>query len=162
MAAGRRRRFCHGQVFADYTPLVEVTTVSYWDVRSRQAQTSKDLGVLDAGIRSEETGGRHLDELHRLIVRVFIAGVPADMLEVRKRPIPGFLRRDKSWDVEVTVGDRVVGIVELKSMAGEEPGKNYNNRPFLPELCCRHPQSMPAVPGDESPTGVALLTEGVA
>ncbi len=113
----------------DYTPLVEAAVVSYWDVRSRQAQTSKDLGVLDTGIRSEVTGGRHLDELHRLIVRVFIdAGVPADMLEVRKRPIPGFFRRDKSWDVVVTVADRVVGIVELKSMAGEEPGKNYNNR----------------------------------
>ncbi|MGI9118781.1 MAG: PaeR7I family type II restriction endonuclease [Acidimicrobiales bacterium] len=113
----------------DYTPLVEAAVVSYWDVRSRQAQTSKDLGVLDTGIRSEVTGGRHLDELHRLIVRVFIdAGVPADMLEVRKRPIPGFFRRDKSWDVVVTVADRVVGIVELKSMAGEEPDKNYNNR----------------------------------
>ncbi|MDQ3355081.1 MAG: PaeR7I family type II restriction endonuclease, partial [Actinomycetota bacterium] len=112
----------------DYTPLVEAAVVSYWDVRSRQAQTSKDLGVLDTGIRSEVTGGRHLDELHRLIVRVFIdAGVPADMLEVRKRPIPGFFRRDKSWDVVVTVADRVVGIVELKSMAGEEPVTNYDN-----------------------------------
>jgi type II restriction enzyme len=49
------------------------------------------------------------------------------MLEVRKRPIPGFFRRDKCWGVVVTVADRVVGIVELKSMAGEEPGKNYNN-----------------------------------
>lgn len=27
----------------------------------------------------------------------------------------------------VTVGDRVVGIVELKSMAGEEPVTNYDN-----------------------------------
>ncbi len=37
----------------DYTPLVEAAVVSYCCVRSRQAQTSKDLGVLDTGIRSE-------------------------------------------------------------------------------------------------------------
>lgn len=113
----------------DYTPLAEAAVVSYWDVRERQAETSKALGVLNTGIRSEVTGGRHLDELHRLLVRVFVdAGIPAHLIEVRKRPIPGFFRRTKSWDVVVTVAGRVVGIIELKSMAGEEPGKNYNNR----------------------------------
>lgn len=113
----------------EYTSLVEAAIASYWDVRVRQALSSKALGVLNTGIRSEVTGGRHLDELHRLLVRVFIdAGIPAHLIEVRKRPIPGYFRRTKSWDVVVTVADRVVGIIELKSMAGEEPGKNYNNR----------------------------------
>ncbi len=113
----------------DYTPLVEAARRL---LLGRPQPPGPDLEGPRRPrhrLRSEVTGGQHLDELHLLIVRVFIdAGVPADMLEVRKRPIPGFFRRDKSWDVVVTVADRVVGIVELKSMAGQEPGKNYNNR----------------------------------
>jgi hypothetical protein len=35
--------------FPDYTPLVEAAVVSYWDVRSRQAQTSKDLRQRPSG-----------------------------------------------------------------------------------------------------------------
>lgn len=63
------------------------------------------------------------------MVRVFVdAGIPAHLLDVKKRPIPGYFRRDKSWDVVVMVANRVVGIIELKSMVGEQPGQNYNNR----------------------------------
>ncbi len=53
---------------------------------------------------------------------------PAHLIDVKTRPIAGFFRRDKSWDVVVMVADRVVGIIELKSMAGNSPGQNYNNR----------------------------------
>lgn len=49
-------------------------------------------------------------------------------MEVKRRPIPGYFRPDKSWDVVVTVSDRVVGIIELKSLAGNSPGQNFNNR----------------------------------
>src|SRR5688572_19309060 len=113
----------------DYTSLVEAAVASYWKVRGTQAEASKSLGVVNTGIRAEVTGGRHLDELQALVVRVFVdGGIPAEMMEVRRRPIPGYFRRDKSWDIVVTVSDRVVGIIELKSMAGDQPGKNYNNR----------------------------------
>ena len=113
----------------DHTPLVEVAVGSYWDVRRSQSERSLAQGVLNPGLRSEVTGGRHLDALQALIVRVFIdAGIPAHLIDVRKRPIAGFFRRDKSWDVVVMVADRVVGIIELKSMAGTSPGQNYNNR----------------------------------
>lgn len=102
---------------------------SYWNVRQSQADKSRALGVLNTGTRAEVTGGRHLDELHSLLVRVFIdAGIPSNLIEVKKRPIPGYFRRDKSWDVVVTVEGRVVGIIELKSMVGNMPGQNYNNR----------------------------------
>ena len=60
---------------------------------------------------------------------VFVdAGIPAGLIDVKRRPIAGYFRRDKSWDIVVMVADRVVGIVELKSMAGGSPGQNYNNR----------------------------------
>lgn len=113
----------------DYTDLVDAAVAAYWDVRRSQAEKSIAQGVLNPGLRSEVTGGRHLDELQALLVRVFIdAGIPAHLIDVKKRPIAGYFRRDKSWDVVVMVADRVVGIIELKSMAGTSPGQNYNNR----------------------------------
>ena len=113
----------------DYTELVDLAVAAYWDVRRSQAERSHAQGVLNPGLRSEVTGGRHLDDLQALIIRVFIAaGIPAHLIDVKKRPIAGFFRRDKSWDVVVMVADRVVGIIELKSMAGDSPGQNYNNR----------------------------------
>lgn len=113
----------------DYTALVDVAVATYWDVRRSQSQRSIAQGVLNPGLRSEVTGGRHLDDLQALIIRVFIdAGIPAHLIDVKKRPIAGYFRRDKSWDVVVMVADRVVGIIELKSMAGDSPGQNYNNR----------------------------------
>lgn len=113
----------------DYTDLVRSAVESYWDVRRSQARRSRDQGVLNPGLRAEVTGGRHLDELQALLVRVFVdAGIPAHLIDVKKRPIAGYFRRDKSWDIVVMVEDRVVGIIELKSMAGPSGGKNFNNR----------------------------------
>jgi Restriction endonuclease XhoI len=113
----------------DYGPRVEAAVGSYWKVRRTQAQRSRDLGIVNTGLRSEVTGGRHLDALQLLLVEVFVdAGIPAQLLEVKKRPVPGYFRRDKSWDIVVTMADRVLGIIELKSIAGENPGQNFNNR----------------------------------
>jgi hypothetical protein len=113
----------------DYGLLVKAAVGEYWNVRRGQAERSRALGVLNTGTRAEVTGGRHLDALHALVVSVFIdAGIPPQLVDVKKRPIAGYFRRDKSWDVVVMVAGRVVGIIELKSMAGESPGQNYNNR----------------------------------
>ncbi|MHB1536123.1 MAG: PaeR7I family type II restriction endonuclease [Acidimicrobiales bacterium] len=113
----------------EYGPLVSEAVGAYWAARRGQAERSRALGVLNTGTRAEVTGGRHLDELQALLIRVFIdAGIPPRLIDVRKRPIAGYFRRDKSWDVVVMVADRVVGITELKSMAGDSPGQNYNNR----------------------------------
>jgi hypothetical protein len=113
----------------DYTDLVHTAVASYWTVRRDQALKSQAAGILNPGLRAEVTGGRHLDELQALLVRVFVdAGIPAHLMDVKKRPIAGYFRRDKSWDIVVMVHDRVVGIIELKSMAGPTGGKNFNNR----------------------------------
>lgn len=34
------------------------------------------------------------------------AGIPAAMLEVKRWPVPGYFRRDKSWDIVITIEDR--------------------------------------------------------
>lgn len=114
----------------DYTELVDTAVGAYWDVRRSQAERSQaQEGVLNPGLRAEVTGGRHFDELHALLVRVFIdAGIPAHLIDVKKRPVAGYFRRSKSWDVVVMVADRVAGIIELKSMGPNDPGKNFNNR----------------------------------
>jgi hypothetical protein len=113
----------------EYTELLEAAVRSYWDVRRDQADRSRATGILNPGLRAEVTGGRHLDELQALLIRVFVdAGIPPRLMAVKKRPIAGYFRRDKSWDIVVMVKDRVVGIIELKSMAGEAGGKNFNNR----------------------------------
>lgn len=113
----------------DYTEKVLASVRSYWDVRASQAQRSADSGAINTGLRSEVTGGRHLDELQLLLVAVFVdAGIPAEMMEVKRLPIPGYFRRDKSWDIVVTVQGRVLGIIELKSITGRNPGQNFNNR----------------------------------
>ena len=113
---------------SDYSARVEEAVSDYWDVRHAQAAKSRGQGVFDTGGRAEVTGGRHLDALQELVVGVFVdAGIPAGLLDVKKRPIAGYFRRDKSWDIVVMVADLVVGIIELKSMAGDSPGQNYNN-----------------------------------
>ena len=113
----------------DYSDSVRAAVADYWQVRRSQADESESRGVINTGIRAEVTGGRHLDALHELVVSVFVdAGIPARLIDVRRRPVAGYFRRDKSWDIVVMVADRVVGIVELKSMAGNSPGQNYNNR----------------------------------
>ena len=113
----------------DYSDSVRAAVADYWDVRRSQADESAGRGVFNTGVRAEVTGGRHLHALQELVVSVFVdAGIPAGLIDVKRRPIAGYFRRDKSWDVVVMVADRVVGIIELKSMAGGSPGQNYNNR----------------------------------
>jgi type II restriction enzyme len=113
----------------DYTGAVQDAVIEYWNVRREQAVKSRRAGVLNTGLRAEVTGGQHLNALQTLLVQVFAdAGVPPRLMEVKRRPIPGYFRRDKSWDVVVTIESRVVGIIELKSIVGASPGQNFNNR----------------------------------
>ena len=117
------------QHLPDYTGPVAEAVAQYWNVRATQAERSRAQGVLNTGLRSEVTGGRHLDALQTLLVQVFAdAGIPPHLMEVKRRPIPGYFRRDKSWDVVLMAESRVVGIIELKSIVGARPGQNFNNR----------------------------------
>jgi type II restriction enzyme len=113
----------------DYAGAVQDAVTQYWSVRAEQAVRSKEAGVLNTGLRAEVTGGQHLNALQTLLVQVFAdAGIPPHLMAVKRRPIPGYFRRDKSWDVVVMIESRVVGIIELKSIVGGSPGQNFNNR----------------------------------
>ena len=107
----------------DYGDRVRAAVATYWNVRVSQAQRSRDAGVVNTGLRSEVTGGRHLDALELLVIEVLVdAGIPAQMMEVKRRPIPGYFRRDKSWDVVVTIAGRVLAIIELKKALQQRHG----------------------------------------
>lgn len=113
----------------DYDERVRAAVKSYWEVRASQAKRSRDKGAVNTGLRAEVTGGRHLDSLEHLLIDVLVdAGMPQQRMEVKRRPIPGYFRRDKSWDIVVTVDERVLAIIELKSIVGTNPGQNFNNR----------------------------------
>jgi hypothetical protein len=43
--------------FPDYDERVKAAVASYWDVRRTQAERSRDLGIVNTGVRAEVTGG---------------------------------------------------------------------------------------------------------
>jgi hypothetical protein len=45
----------------NYDQRVRAAVASYWSVRLTQAEKSRDLGVVNIGLRAEVTGGRHVD-----------------------------------------------------------------------------------------------------
>lgn len=113
----------------DYTGRVTSAAASFWDVKSNQSQRSLERGVINPGDRAAVTGGQHLNGFQELVVSVFLdSGIPPQLLDVKRRPIAGYFRRNKSWDLVVMVEDRVLAIIEFKSMNGKNPGQNFNNR----------------------------------
>ena len=102
----------------------------FWDVRTQQAGKSRATGAEGAAsLRGEVTGGKHLVAIEQLIAQVVReSGIPENLLEVKRRSVPGYFRRTKDWDVALLVGGRPMAIIELKSMVGDDIGKNFNNR----------------------------------
>lgn len=98
---------------------------AYWTVRSTQAETGTGEGS-GADVR----GGRHFDELQRLVAKVFLAeGFSADQIFTgRGATIPGFYRPTKDWDLIVVDGRDLVAAFELKSLGGPSFSNNSNNR----------------------------------
>jgi len=99
---------------------------------SRAAARAKQIaaGKEDAGLRSEVTGGGHLDDVAKLIADTFVdAGIPkSDVWCGRsKLELPGFFRAEKKWDIVVVNGGRLIAAVELKCIASSY-GNNMNNR----------------------------------
>lgn len=90
----------------------------------------------DQGIRSEATGGKHLDGFFSFFYNLLIEiGVPeSDILTNRGQLIlPGFFRAEKQWDFLIVKTDsdgnkELVAVIELKSQKGPSFGNNVNNR----------------------------------
>jgi hypothetical protein len=88
-------------------------------------------GQKDAGSRGAVTGGKHADKFVALVANVCrdagIANAEVHAVEKSQRLLPGYFRPSKEWDLVVTAGDNLVGVVEVKSQVGSF-GNNFNNR----------------------------------
>jgi len=101
-------------------------------IESRKAAADRQLeaGVTDVGMRSEVTGGGHLDEVADVIMDVFLdAGIPREWIVYGRSglDLPGYFRAEKKWDIVVAHDSRLVAAIELKSIWGSY-GNNLNNR----------------------------------
>ena len=110
---------------------VRVAILEYWSARTGQAQRQMDGGeILDAGSRSEVTGGQHLNAFCTLICELIgQAGFGESDLRFRSGvELPGFFRPLKKWDIVVVRGGRLCAAIEMKSQVGSSFGNNFNNR----------------------------------
>jgi hypothetical protein len=81
-------------------------------------------------MRSEVTGGGHLDAVTEVISGIFVdAGIPKEWIFDGRAglELPGYFRAEKKWDIVVAHEARLIAAIELKSIWGSY-GNNLNNR----------------------------------
>lgn len=103
---------------------------SYWDARSANKGKQIEGGRIDAGTRSEVTGGTQMGAIEVLVADILCeAGLKK--VDVRTRTsleLPGYYRSEKKWDLIVISEGRLVTAIEFKSQVGPSFGNNFNNR----------------------------------
>jgi hypothetical protein len=101
----------------------------YWETRSNQETDQKDSENTARGRRAEVLGGAQMDGFAGLIQDALVdAGLPRDdVLHDHDATLPGHLRATKRWDVAIVHEDKLLAVVELKSIASSF-GNNLNNR----------------------------------
>lgn len=110
---------------------VEAAVQRYWAARSGQAIKQRAGGVvLDAGTRSEVTGGQHMNGFTELLCSLIsAAGFRSSELRFKAGvELPGFYRPTKKWDIVVIRNGRLCAAIEMKSQVGPSFGNNFNNR----------------------------------
>jgi type II restriction enzyme len=98
--------------------------------RERAAEVQIERGIVDAGLRSQVTSGKHLDKLVGAIVGdLSDLGFDRDDISVgnRKTELPGWFRATKRWDILGFSDSKLATAIELKSIYGSY-GNNLNNR----------------------------------
>jgi Restriction endonuclease XhoI len=111
---------------AHYTELIALAVKHFWETRTTQ---SNDPKKLDQGNRSSVTGGKQLDGLINVLVKVALdLGVPESCIFTKDSTLPGFFRPSKNWDfIILTPQKQLIAVVECKSQVGSF-GNNFNNR----------------------------------
>ena len=103
---------------------------SYWDARVKNKEKQVEGGRIDAGTRSEVTGGAQMGAMEVLVADILCeAGLKK--LDVRTRTsleLLGYYRAEKKWDLIVVSEGQLVTAMEFKSQVGSSFGNNFNNR----------------------------------
>lgn len=103
---------------------------SYWNARAKNKEKQIEGGKIDAGTRSEVTGGTQMGALEVLIADI-LCNAGLNRLDVKTRTsleLPGYYRSEKKWDLIVVSGGCLVTAMEFKSQVGPSFGNNFNNR----------------------------------
>jgi hypothetical protein len=103
---------------------------SYWNARAKNKAKQVEGGKIDAGTRSEVTGGAQMGAMEVLVADILCeAGLKK--LDVKTRTalqLPGYYRAEKKWDLIVVSNGQLVTAMEFKSQVGPSFGNNFNNR----------------------------------
>lgn len=103
---------------------------SYWDARTRNKDKQIAGGKIDAGTRSEVTGGSQMGAMEVLVADI-LRDAGLDKLDIKTRTsleLPGYYRSEKKWDLIVVSQGQLVLAMEFKSQVGPSFGNNFNNR----------------------------------
>ena len=104
---------------------------SYWNARAANKEKQQEGGKIDAGTRSEVTGGTQMGAMGKFWLRTFFARPGLKKIDVKTRTsleLPGFYRPEKKWDLIVVSEGQLVTAIEFKSQVGPSFGNNFNNR----------------------------------
>jgi hypothetical protein len=115
----------------NYPTNVRHAVKAFWTGRLNAAEKQKLAGKRDQGNRGKATGGKNLDALSLLlnsVVRSNSNGILSVHLSRAFVTLPGYFRPTKQWDIVVMRDDRIVAVIELKSVCGPSFGNNVNNR----------------------------------
>lgn len=114
-----------------YPDNVAKAVKAFWTGRLSAAEKQKLTGKKDQGNRGKATGGKNLDALSLLLnslVECNSNGEFSVHLSKAFVTLPGYFRPTKQWDLVVTKSERLVAVIELKSICGPSFGNNVNNR----------------------------------
>lgn len=103
---------------------------SYWNARGKNKEKQVEGGKIDAGTRSEVTGGTQMGAMEVLVADI-LCDAGLKKLDVRTRTsleLPGYYRPEKKWDLIVISEGQLVTAMEFKSQVGPSFGNNFNNR----------------------------------
>ncbi len=99
-----------------------------FDIREQSAELQIKRGVVDTGLRSQVTAGRHLNPITEVIVSDLRSmGISDDCIYDNQTNLPGWFRVSKQWDLLAFHEDRLIAAIELKSICSSY-GNNLNNR----------------------------------
>ncbi len=115
----------------DYDTRLAQAVRFFWRQRLAAAAKQRTAGTPDQGNRGAVTGGKNLDAFRDMIVDVVQRYGPTGCTVHRAKAVvvlPGFFRPTKQWDLLVTHAQRLLAVMELKSLCGPSFGNNANNR----------------------------------
>jgi len=88
---------------------------SYWDARALNKAKQLEAGKIDAGTRSEVTGGAQMGAMEVLVADI-LCDAGLNKLDVKTRTaleLPGYYRAEKKWDLIVLSNGQLVTAMEL-------------------------------------------------